>query len=126
MKKILVAVSMAALLFASCSTNVAANDTVDSAEVTAVASEAGVVVLSWEAVPNADSYTVTKKVPGTEAFQNVSSSVATSNGRCYLVEAVEEKDADYTFKVVTKTGKNNGWDTVTEVSVKTPMTFHSL
>ena len=126
MKKILVAVSMAALLFASCSTNVAANDTVDSAEVTAVASEAGVVVLSWEAVPNASSYTVTKKVPGTEAFQNVSSRVQSSNGRCYLVEAVEEKDADYTFKVVTETEKINGWDAVTEVSVKTPEEFKEV
>ena len=55
--KLLLAASLFTALFASCSNgSLIANDTLDSPDLTATATENGVIVIKWDDVKDADSY----------------------------------------------------------------------
>lgn len=127
MKKLLVAAAaLAALVLASCSTPVAkANDSLDTPDVTAVATENGVVVLSWENVKDATGYDVFVKNPGTDAYDALSDAVETSYGNTSVrVIPVYELDKEYSFKVRATHAATNSSNLLnsdfSEVSVTTP------
>lgn len=126
MKKLLVAAAaLAALVLASCSNPVAkANDQLDAPDVTAVATENGVVVLSWEKVKDAVSYEVFVKNPGTEAYDSVDTISADYGNTVVRVVPVYELDKEYSFKVCAKHAVQNSYNLLdssfSEVSVTTP------
>lgn len=101
MKKLLVAAaSLAALLFASCSTPVVkANDQLDTPSVKAICTENGVIVLTWDKVADASSYSVQIKEPEHEQYKDAWGTQITYGSAVAYTIAANELDKEYSFKV---------------------------
>lgn len=129
MKKFLVVAAAAALALTSCSTSFSANDTLDTPNLKAVATENGVIVVTWDAVKDAGSYSLLVKNPGTEEFNVAKSawyndrevtSFATYAGRNVFTWNYDNPEEEYEFKLVTTSNKSNLLASETTVSVTTP------
>lgn len=123
--KLLLASSMLAALVLACNngSGLVAHDELDAPDVEAYATASGVIVLEWDAVKDAKSYTVTVKNPGQEYFTAAPtelSSVAVTAGVYRYVYSYDQADAEYEFRVVASTDASLMLAGVTEVSVTTP------
>ncbi len=121
--KLLLAASLFTAFFASCSNgSLIANDTLDKPDLTATATENGVIVLKWDDVKDADptGYYLYMKAPGTEDFTRLAAGATSPYSYPYIDP--KYADSEYTFKLVATpdTGKKNLLASETEVSVDTP------
>lgn len=124
--KLLLASSMLAALVLACNngSGFVAHDELDAPDVEAYATASGVIVLEWDAVKDATSYTVTVKKPGQEYFTTDGGNAFSNGGTAGVyryVYSYDQADADYEFRVVASTSATSLMLTgVTEVSVTTP------
>ncbi len=124
-------VAMLAALFAGCQNSTyVANDTLDAPNLTATATDNGVIILRWDDVKDADLYTLYVKGPHDEEYYKPWISSSTPAGRVtspYYYN-VNELDSEYSFKLVASNSdsKFNLLSSETEESVTTPEEWKAI